>query len=130
MDGPSGKSPSQGVLIELGQLQKSEKFKGRYFIVKEETVNFGPMIPEARYSFSMLNFSQIAEAILIELGSMGLFRNYYEIKGSELRIHELIETLAQLKELADKNIFNKEQFKEHVEKVIQEIVDRVIGGNP
>lgn len=127
LEGNSGKSPSQGVLIEIGKLQDSEKFKGKYFIIKEETVTLGPMIPESRYKFSMSNFSHIAEAILIELGSMGFFKNYYEMKGSELKIHDLIETLAQLKELFDKNVFNKQEFKKYAEKIIQEIIGRVMG---
>jgi hypothetical protein len=130
MDGTLGKSPSQGVLVEIGKIQNNEKFKGKYFIIKEETVILGPMIPEARYKFSLSNFGPIAEAVLIELGSMGFFKNYYEMKGSELKIHELIETLAQLKELFDKNVFDKQEFKQHSERVIQEMIGRVLGERP
>jgi hypothetical protein len=130
-EGENGMNPSQGVLVEIGQLQKTEKFKGKYFIIKEDAVNFSPMVPESRYKFSKTNFGPIAEAMIIELTSMGLLKNYHEMKGSELKIHELIETLAQLKELYEKNVFdNKEQFKHYVEKIIQKIVNRVMGENP
>ncbi len=81
-DGTNGKEPSQGVLVEIGQLQQNGKFEGKYFILKEESVVLGPMIPEARYKFNMSDHAPIAEALLLELGSMGLFRNYFEIPGS------------------------------------------------
>ena len=85
-DSTNGKEPSQGVLVEIGQLQQNEKFKGKYFIIKEESVVLGAMIPEARYKFSMSDHAPIAEALLLELGSMGLFRNYFEIPGSDYKI--------------------------------------------
>lgn len=127
--GDSGNSPSQGVTIEIGKLQDNEKFKDKWFIVKEDTVNFGPMIPESRYKFSKTNFGPIAEALIIELVSRGLLKNYYELKGSELKIHELMEILDQLTELANKNILSPEQFKECVEKLVRNTVDRIVGGN-
>jgi hypothetical protein len=120
------KNPSQGVLVEIGQLQKSEKFQGRYFIIKEESVALSPMIPEARYKFSDNNYGPIAEAIIIELTSMGLLKNYYELKGSDLKIHELMETLDQLRELANKNVFDKNLFKELVEKVVRDTVEKIM----
>lgn len=122
------KNPSQGVLIEIGQLQKSEKFQGKYFIIKEESVALSPMIPESRYKFSDNNYGPIAEAIIIELTSMGFLKNYYELKGSDLKIHELMETLDQLRELANKNVFEKNRFREYVEKVIRDTVEKIIGG--
>ncbi len=73
----NGKEPSQGVLIEIGQLQKNRKFKGKYFFIKEKSVVLSPMVDEARYEFENGNYSSIAEAILIELRGMKLFRNYY-----------------------------------------------------
>ena len=122
-DGTNGKEPSPGVLVEIGQLQKNEKFTEKYFIIKEESVDLGPMIPEARYKFSMPNYAPLAEAILIELGSMDLFRNYYELPGSDLKIHELMETLSQLKDLGKKGVLKQEIFKEHVENVIRKTVN-------
>lgn len=123
-DGTNGKEPSQGVLVEIGQLQTNEKFKtGKYFIIIEESVVLGPMIPEARYKFSMSDYAPLAEAILIELGSMDLFRNYYELLGSDLKLHELMETLSQLKDLGKKGVLKQEIFKEHVENVIRETVN-------
>ena len=122
-DGTNGKEPSQSVLVEIGQLQENEKFTGKYFIIKEESVVLGPMIPEARYKFSMSNYAPLAEAILIELGSMDLFRNYYELPGSDLKLHELMETLSQLKDLGKKGVLKQEIFKEHVENVIRETVN-------
>lgn len=122
-DGTNGKEPSQGVLVEIGQLQENEKFTGKYFIIKEESVVLGPMIPEARYKFSMSNYAPLAEAILIELGSMDLFRNYYELPGSDLKIHELMETLSQLKDMGKKGVLKPEIFKELVETLIRKTVN-------
>lgn len=127
-DNTNGKEPSQGVLVEIGQLQQNEKFKGKYFIIKEESVVLGPMIPEARYKFSMLNYAPIAEALLLELGSMGLFRNYFEIPGSDNKIHELMETLSQLKELGKKGALKKEQFSEIIEQLIRKTIEEQTKG--
>lgn len=127
-DGTNGKEPSQGVLVEIGQLQQNGKFKGKYFIIKEESVALGPMIPEARYKFSMSDYGPIAEALLIELGSMGLFRNYFEIPGSDNKIHELMETLSQFKELGKKGALKKEQFNEIIEQLIRKTVEEQIKG--
>ena len=125
-DGTNGKEPSPGVLVEIGQLQENEKFTGKYFIIKEESVVLGPMIPEARYKFSMSNYAPLAEAILIELGSMDLFRNYYELPGSDLKIHELMETLSQLKDLGKKGVLKREIFKEAVEDSIRNTVNELL----
>ena len=126
--GIDGKEPSQGVLVEIGQLQENEKFKGKYVIIKEESVVLGPMIPESRYKFSKSNYGPIAESILIELGGMGLFRNYYEIPGSDLQIHELMETLYQLRELGLKGALKPEYFKNTVEEVIKKTVEGLTKG--
>jgi hypothetical protein len=123
-----GKEPSQGVLVEIGQLQKMKKFEGKYAIIKEESVVLGPMIPEARYKFSMSDYAHIAEALLIELGSMGLFRNYYELPGSELKIHELMETLSSLRDLGCKGALKPEIFKTAIEDLIRNTVEEQIKG--
>lgn len=99
LDGSSGKVPSQGVLVEIGILQSLPQFKNKYVIIKENSVVLSPMISEAHYKFEMGNYGPIAEAILLELGSMSLFRNYYELPGSDLQIHELMDTLPQLRDL-------------------------------
>ncbi|HEY9247151.1 MAG TPA: hypothetical protein VIO11_09920 [Candidatus Methanoperedens sp.] len=127
-DGSNGKEPSQGVLVEIGQLQKIEKLKDKYVIIKEESVVFGPMVSEARYKFTMQNYAPIAEAILIELGSMGLFRNYYAIPGSDLKIHELMEVLSQLREWGSKKILKPETFKSNVEELIRKTVEEQTKG--
>ena len=127
-DSTNGKEPSQGVLVEIGQLQQNDKFKGKYFIIKEESVVLGPMIPEARYKFSMSDYAPIAEALLLELGSMGLFRNYFEIPGSDNKIHELIETLSQLKELCKKGVLKQEQFNEVIEELIRKTIEEQTTG--
>jgi hypothetical protein len=127
-DGTNGKEPSQGVLVEIGQLQQNKRFKDKYLIIKEESVILGPMIPEARYKFSMSNYAPIAEALLLELGSMGLFRNYFEIPGSDNKIHELMETLFQLKELGKKGALKKEQFKETIEELIRTTIEEQTTG--
>ena len=127
-DNANGKEPSQGVLVEIGQLQQNDKFKGKYFIIKEESVVLGPMIPEARYKFSMSDYAPIAEALLLELGSMGLFRNYFEIPGSDNKIHELIETLSQLKELCKKGVLKQEQFNEVIEELIRKTIEEQTTG--
>ena len=125
-DGPNGKEPSQGVLVEIGQLQISDKFRGKYFIIKEKSVVLGPMIPEARYQFENGNYSPIAEAILIELNSMGLFSNYYALPGSDMELHTLMETLSQLRDLIKKGLINKDQTKEIAEKMVRDdIIERL-----
>lgn len=129
LEGESGNSPSQGVTVEIGRLQDNDKFKGKWFIIKEDTVNFGPMIPESRYKFSKTNFGPIAEALIIELVSMGLLKNYYEMKGSELKIHELMEYLDQLRELANKKILDPEHFEVCVKNLIKNTVDRIVGSD-
>jgi hypothetical protein len=127
-DSPKGKTPSQAVSVEIGRIQEIKKFENRYVIIKEETVKFGPMIPEVYYKFSMNNFGPIAEAILIELGSMGLFKNHYELRGSELQIQELMETLAKLRDLFQSNLLKDESLKEIVEKLAQQMIDVVKRG--
>jgi hypothetical protein len=128
LDG-SSTNPSQGVLIELGVLKSLEKFKGKYFIIKEDSVNLSPMIPDSRYKFTPSNFGPIAEAIIIELTSMGLLKNYYELKGSDLKIHELMEILDQLRDLANRNVLSPEHFNECVENLVRNTVDRIVGRN-
>ncbi len=127
-DGTNGKGPSQGVLVEIGQLQKIGKFNGKYFIIKEESVSLSPMIPEARYKFSRSDYAPIAEAILIELGSMDIFRNYFELPGSDYMIHELMGTLSQLKDLRKKGALTKEQFIESKENLIRTAVEEQTTG--
>lgn len=124
-DSPSGKECSQGVLVEIGQLQKSEKFKGRFVIIKEQSVVFGPMIPEARYKFNGSDLSPIAEAVLIELGSMSLFKNYYEMPGSDMEMHKLIEVINQLKDLANKGVLPIEKIGGIIEEQIRKKVSEI-----
>ncbi len=100
-DSPHGKTCSQSVFTELVSLQKSEKFKGRYVVIKEESVAFPktPMIQiPAYYEFKEPDLSPIAEAILVELGGMKLFRNAYEFYSNDMIIHELTGMLSQLKD--------------------------------
>jgi Predicted nucleotide-binding protein containing TIR-like domain len=127
-NGSKGKEPSQGVLVEIGQIQKIEKLKDKYVIIKEKSVVFGPMVPEARYKFTMPNYGPIAEAILIELGSMGLFSNYYALPGSDLKIHELMEVLSQLKEWSSKKMISPEIFNSHVEDLIRKTIEEQTKG--
>jgi nucleoside 2-deoxyribosyltransferase len=127
-DSPSGKTPSQAVSVEIGRIQAMEKFQNRYVIIKEKTVKLGSMIPEVYYKFSMDDNSQIAEAILIELGSMGLFKNHYELRGSELHIQELMETLAKLRDLFQSHLLKEEGLKEIIEELANQMIDIVKGG--
>jgi hypothetical protein len=126
LDEAHNSHPSQGVLIELGILKNSEKFKGKYFIIKEDCVNLSPMIPDSRYKFTNADFGPIAEAIIIELTSIGLLRNYYELKGSDLKIHELMEYLDQLRDLVNNHVLSSENFEECVENLIRNTVDRIV----
>jgi hypothetical protein len=121
-DSPMGKTPSQAVSVEIGRIQEIKKFENRYVIIKEETVKFGSMIPEVYYKFTMNDYGPIAEAILIELGSMGLFKNHYELRGSELQIQELMETLVKLRDLFQSKLLKEEGLKE----VIDELSIRMI----
>lgn len=125
-DSALGKSPSQGVLVEIGRIQSLDAFKGKYVIIQEESVVLSPMIPEARYKFKMGNYGPLAEAILVELGSMGLFRNYYEIPGSDMQIHELMDTLSQLKELREKGVLKQEHYKSTITDVVKRMVEQLI----
>ena len=127
-NGSSGKSPSQSVTVEIGNLQIMERLKGKYFIVKEESVNLGAMIPETHYKFSGSDYAPIAEAILIELGSMGLFRNYYELPGSDLKLHELMETLSQLRNMSSSGVVKKEIIQTAVEDIIKNTVENIMQG--
>lgn len=54
---------------------------------------------------------------------MDLFRNYYELPGSDLKIHELMETLSQLKDMGKKGVLKPEIFKELVETLIRKTVN-------
>lgn len=125
-DGSSGKMPSQGVLVEIGKIRDLDKFKGRYFLIKEESVNLGPMIPEARYKFNGTNYAPIAEAILLELSSMGLFRNYYELPGSDLELHKLMEVLDHLRDIRKKGYLKGDIFKTALEDIVRKTVEDLL----
>lgn len=128
-NGDNGKEPSQGVVTEIGHLQDHSKLKDKYFIIKEKNVYLGPMIPETHYTFTLSDYSPIAEAILIELGSMGFFRNYYELPGSDLRMHELMETLSQLRELGRNGILDTAVFKNSMRQQLEKFVNKIIFGD-
>lgn len=127
-DSPSGKTPSQAVAVEIGRVQTIEKFQNRYVIIKEASVKLGPMIPEVYYKFSMNDFSPIAEAILIELGSMGLFKNHYELRGSELQIQQLMETLSQIQELFQRKLVREEGLKEIIDELSNQMIEIIKRG--
>lgn len=126
--GPTGMEPSPGVLMELGHLQENERFKNKYVIIKEESVVLGAMSSEARYKFTMSDCAPIAEAILIELGSMRLFRNYYELPGSDSNIHELMEIFYQLREMGIKKELSPENFERVIEELIRNTVKKLMNG--
>lgn len=127
-DLPNGNkfSPSSGVSEELGILKNTKKWNNKYFVIKEESVVLSAMSPEARYKFSKENFSEIAFAIIIELGAMKLFKNYYELKGSELKIHELLEIFHHIKELFEKGTMNKKEVEKYVKSCSSQIVNSII----
>lgn len=127
-EGPTGMVPSPGVLMELGHLQENERFKNKYVIIKEESVVLGAMSSEARYKFTMSDYAPIAEAILIELGSMRLFRNYYELPGSDSNIHELMEIFYQLREMGIKKELSPENFERVIEELIRNTVKKLMNG--
>lgn len=116
--------PSQGVVTEIGMLKKNDKFKGKYIIIKEESTYLGPMIPEAHYTFKMTDFGGIAIAILIELSSMGFFQNYYGLPGSELKIHELMEIIYQLKEMGKKGYLDNDIFKREANNIFNKFFEK------
>jgi len=120
-------APSRGVLEELGIIKESEKFKNKFFVVKETTVDLGAMSDIAYYKFSDNDFAPIAEAILIELGSMGIFKNYYELRGSELQFHEFIDSLHSLKEMNVKGNIESTLFESAVKDLINQAVNKIIG---
>jgi hypothetical protein len=127
--GESGWGPSQGVVLEIRDLQKTDKFEGKYFIIKEESVSFSPMIPEARYKFPMNDYAPLSEAILLETGGMGFFRNYYELPGSDLNLHELMETLDSIKGLLKKGLLKDEQINHMVKKLTKDLIEKLKQGD-
>ena len=127
-DSPQGKTPSQAVSVEIGRLQENKKFENRYMILKEESVRLGSMINEVYYKFTMDDYSPIAEAILIELGSMGLFKNHYEMRGSELQIQELMVTLANLSDLFQRKVLHEKELNEITERLSKQMIDVVKRG--
>ncbi len=119
-------SPSNGVSEELGILKNNEKYKNRFFLCLQEGVVLSAMNSIARYSFTADNYSPIAEAILCELGSMNLFKNYYEMPGSDLDIHLLLEALNSLKELGQSGVLNNEMFTSAVSEQINKFILKVV----
>ncbi len=115
-------SPSNGVSVELGLLETIPKLKNKYFVVIEEGISLSAMNNMARYSFLKNDYSSIATAILIELGSMKLFRNYYEMPGSDLNLHNVIETLSDLKRLGESGVLNNDVFKSSVHEQINKFI--------
>lgn len=127
-NGGSANVPSPGVLVEIGKMQEIDRFKGRCIVVKEESVSLTPMVNVTYYKFSLSDYSNIARALLIELGSMGLFCNYYGLPGSELALHELIEILSQLRDLRQRGALDHESFIKSVEDNIRKIVEKITQG--
>lgn len=119
-------SPSNGVSGELAILRNGKKWKNRYFVVKEENVVLSAMSDEARYTFIKGNYSEIAFAIITELDAMNLFKNYYELKGSELKIHDLLDTFHHLKELFSKGHMKKNEVAKHVKDCSAQIINSII----
>ena len=111
-------SPSNGVSVEMGLLETNPKFKSKYFVVIEEGVTLSAMNNMAWTSFKKNDFGPIATAILVELGSMNLYKNYYEMPGSELEMHKLIETLSQLKKMGENGNLDNELFREAAQKLL------------
>lgn len=123
-----GKQPSASVLVEIGNLQKDPKFKGKYVIIKEENVVLpNPMISEYHYKFNMSDFSRIAIAILVELGSMSMFRNYYQFSWSDLQLHDLLDALSSLKDMRDKGFLTPDQFKTNAKDMIEKVSNKILG---
>lgn len=118
-------TPSSGVIMEIGRLSDSDKFKNRYFIVKEDNVVLSAMSAENRYSFTAGNFGPIAHAILLELGAMGLFQNYHEMPGSQMQMHTLMETLDSLKKIKNNGHLPREMAEPVIKQAIQDLLDRI-----
>lgn len=119
-------SPSSGVSLELGKLKNSRKFKSKYFIVKQDNVDLSAMNEEARYTFSDSNYGPIAEAILIELGSMELYTNSVSLHTGDREISKFIETLFSLRKAGENGHLNNPSFKLAVQEFTQKLVDLII----
>lgn len=117
------RTPSNGVSVELGILETIPKFKSKYFVVIEEGVTMSAMNNMAWTSFTMSNFAPIATAILAELGSMNLFRNYYQMPGSDSNLHQVLETLNALKTVGANGALNNDLFKSSVSTLITEFIN-------
>lgn len=120
-------APSSGVAGELALLKNSKKFRNKYFVIKEKSVALSAMNDESRYTFTKRNFSEIAFAIVFELGNMDIFKNYYELKGSELKVHKLLDTLHNLKELFSTGVMKKEHVEEILKEYFNNLLNVIIG---
>lgn len=127
-DLPNGnsKSPSNGVSVELGLLETNPKFKNKYFVFVEEGVVLSAMNGMARYTFKKEDYSQIATAILVELGSMNLFRNYYEMPGSDIGLHKVVEALSDLQKLGATGVLANETFIASAKEQINQFISNFV----
>lgn len=127
-DSKEGKtwSPSRGVMTEIGQLTKSKKFKGKFTIIKETSVKLGAMIDTVYTTFEKNNYGPIAEGIMVELYSMGFYKNYFELPGNEMKMHEFMEALYELKKVGQRGTINQRHYKDAVKKLIEGTVAKVM----
>lgn len=119
-------SPSSGVSVELGILESIPKFKNKYFVVIQDGVSMSAMNGMAWTSFSLDNLAPIAESILVELGSMKLFRNYYELPGSDMELHTLLDVLHDLRKLGASGVLNNEEFKSAVAQQLNKFIAKFV----
>lgn len=108
-------------LKEIKQLKEK-----KYFIIKEDITGLNTLETETDYKYRRTDFGPIARSILIELGSLGYFQNYYEIRGSEMKMHELIATLYDFKELYKEGKLSKENFERFGKDLIEGAVKSII----
>jgi hypothetical protein len=92
--------PSRSVTVEVGNLQTHPSLKGKYLVIKEESVELGAMQVETYTTFTSGNYGPIATAVISELGAMGLFLNHHSVPGSDFPLLRLAEVAANIRGLA------------------------------
>jgi hypothetical protein len=100
--------PSGSVTVEVGNLQTHPTLKGRFLVLKEESVELPAMQNETYTVFKPGNYGPIATALLSELGALGLFINHHAMAGSDFPLQGLADMASNIRGLARTVALDKE----------------------